>query len=320
MANEILYADITGVTAPISVSVADTHGQAGATASISAESTTLTIGDTVEIDLGYNSDHDVIFTGYVKIVEEKVPEDVVTIVAQGQLGRAVDYFIASTDPNQPFTRQNIAAEDFVEDLLALAGLTNYASDVSNFIYAVSIPATVNLIGAYDYIKSLADIIAWSVYSDENGIIQFRDRKPYVMGSDTSSLTIDNDGTLSITRSVSDVDLRNRVVVYGGPNGVYAEASVASPYLPAGYFKSVVVATEVLDRQNYAKLAADYNLEKLNRLTTSLSMELVGNSNVACRDVITIQNTELSINSDWYVYSLEHNWGRDGYRMNAELRQ
>jgi len=176
------------------------------------------------------------------------------------------------------------------------------------------------LGAYDYIKSLADIIAWSVYSDENGIIQFRDRKPYVMGSDTSSLTIDNDGTLSITRSVSDVDLRNRVVVYGGPNGVYAEASVASPYLPAGYFKSVVVATEVLDRQNYAQLAADYNLEKLNRLTTSLSMELVGNSNVACRDVITIQNTELSINSDWYVYSLEHNWGRDGYRMNAELRQ
>lgn len=314
-----LYKSITGTTNPLAISVDSSHGNAVAVATFRAEGTTLDIGDEIEIDMGFDTDHSKIFTGYVKQVERSVPDDTYVITAQDILVRAVDYFIASVNPENPFTRSKISAEDFIEDLLALAGLTNYTGDTSNFIYAWTKAAEINLVGCYDQCKQMADMIAWHLYSDVDGNIFFKDRKPFVMGGDTPIYTLTDEQIMSVTKTTTDIDLRNRVVVYGA-QGIYAEAKASSPYLPSGYYKTAVLSTPIIDLQSSADTAAEFNLDTWNRLRTSLGVEAEGLPGIVAHDVITVQQTDLAINDDWYVYSANHTMDEKGYFTQLELRQ
>lgn len=319
MPRKVLYKDVTGISNPLTIQLSQSHGNATAVAIVTAENTSLGIGDAIEIDMGYSDNHQKTFAGYVKIIERGVPDDTYIITAYDEMSRAVDYFIASTNPDAPFSRYRVSAEDFIRDLLALAGVTSYTGDTSNFIYGWTVAAEINLVGCYEACKQLSDMLAWHLFADENRVAHFLDRKPYVMPGDVSIGTYDDDVITDITKTQSDDELRNRVVVYGGA-GISAEAKSSSPYLPAGFYKTSVLSAWFVDRQDMANKAASDNLIKWNRLRSSLNMTIEGDPSLAARDVMTVQQTDLSINSDWYVYSATHSMGPSGYTIALELRE
>lgn len=231
--------------------------------------------------------------------------------------KATDFFIASDTPDDSYKARNISAEDLVEAVFNMAQITSYSHDTSYFTFGITRDVEVNLVSAYDFAKTIADILAYSIWCDNTRTAYFKDRRPYVMGSDTSYKTVN--GILNITRRLSDRDLRNRVVVYGA-TGIYAVAEAESPYLPAGFRKSVVVASPWIDDQDMAQAACDYNLDKFNRLTEEVTVELIGDPDLHARQVITISETHTGISGLWYIYACEHRWGQGGYTTNLELRK
>lgn len=312
---------VTNTSNVLSISINQAHNSPSTTAIINAESTSLNVGDEVNISMGYEGTSLPIFTGYVKIIEKAVPDNTYTITCNDKLIRAIDYFIASNTPDEKYTRQNVSAEDLVGDMLNLAGITggDYDHGTTYFTFGITRPVEVNLVSSYDMSKQVADILAWHLWCDNEGIIHFRDRKPYVMDGDTSQKTITVNELTHITHRKSDRDLRNRVVVYGA-EGINAHAEAESPYLPTGFRKSVVVASPWIDDQSMAQNAADWNLTKLNRLTEEISIEIIGDSSIHARHVLTVVDSYTNTSGDWYVFTCEHRWGDAGYTTTMELRK
>lgn len=317
---EKLYATATGLSNILSVQLVDSHVAQVANATIIAETSNVSIGDSITIALGYESSYNTLFTGYVKAVERKEPTRLYTISASNVLIRAMDYFIVASDPENTFTRQNIQAETLVGDILALAGITNYTSETTSFTFAIHTPLEVNITAAYDYAKFISSLLAWNLYGDKNGLVHFVDRKPYVMPGDSSLGTIGDATLTEISYMVSEKDLRNRIVVYGAGD-IKAEAKASSPYLPSGFYKSVLVAApDVIDTQNMANISASYNLTAYNRLTKRLTLTVVGNSSYEARQVYTIDKSDLGATGDWYVYGITHDWSSTGYTTSLDMRQ
>lgn len=317
----VLYADITGCSNIIRVTVSSSHSSQLATAMFEVETSSLIVGDEVVIDIGYDTDHDVVFTGYVKSIDLKEPEKTYQIMASDKLVRASEYFIASANPKTPFSRQNIALEDLVEDLLELAGMTLDSHEDTSFTIATGgSKVEVNLTTCLDFCKYLGDVVTWSIWADETGNIHFENRKPYIMVGDVSIGTIDATNTIQVKQTTTAANLRNRVVVYGS-GSIYAEASAASPYLPADFYRTVVVAVpQLFVAQEMAQMAADNNLETLNRLTTSISAITVGNHEYLARKIITANFPTIGVtNDDYYIFSVEHDWSSQGYMTSLELR-
>lgn len=271
--------------------------------------------------MGYVGNTFTAFTGFVKEVEIKEPEQYYTLTCANVMIRAVDFFIASETPDNPFSRSNISAEDLIQDILELSGLDSFDMEPTSFTFAVHNPVEVNLTSAYDYAHFLADIIAFNLYADNSGTVHLINRRPYPVVGDTSVATFGNADTLSATYTISDRDLRNKVIVYGSGE-IHATASASSPYLPAGYFRTVVVAAPgVIDTQEMATQAADYNLDLLNKLTYRVALSVIGEPGIFARSVITLNLPEIGISSeDFYVYSMEHSWSRSGYVTNLDCRK
>lgn len=269
--------------------------------------------------MGYVGDAPLVFKGYVKNVDRESNTKYYTITAQDELVRAVDYFIVSSTPDNSFKRHNISAEILIKDILALAGITNYGYEATSFTFATQAPLEVNLIGAYDFCKQIADILAWHIYADTTGKVWFVDRKPHLDAGDTPSIYVTDVDILSANESKSDDDLRNRVVVYG-KGDISATAQASSPYLPAGFYKASVLATDIIDKTSIAQQAADYNLTLLNRLKETVNLEIEGNPNLFARDIINVQESILGINGNYYAYAVEHNFGADGYKTTVVARK
>lgn len=318
---EILSATVTNTTNLLSITVSDSHTSPTSTAQITAVNTTLQIGDSVTIVLGYVGDTFTAFTGFVKEIELKEPEMFYTISCANVMIRAVDFFIASSTPTSPYTWKNIDAEDLIQEVLELSGLTSFNMENTSFTFAVHNPVEVNLTGAFDYARFLSDIIAFNLYADNNGVVQLKNRRPYPVPADPSVLTIGEDDVLTASYDVSDRDLRNKIIVYGTGN-ISATASAVSPFLPAGYYRTVVVAAPgVIDTQSMASQSAAYNLDLLNKLTYKLSVSLIGITDIFARSCVTVNLPALGLTSEkFYIYAMEHNWSRTGYVTNLELRQ
>lgn len=318
---QTLAATVTGTSNILSINVTDSHNSPTSTAQITAVNTSLDIGDSVTVVMGYSGDTFTAFTGYVKDIERKEPERFYTISCANVMIRAADYFIAAPSPTEPYTWSNITAEDLIQEVLELSGLTSFNMESTSFTFAVHNPVEVNLTPAFDYARFISDIIAYNLYADNTGTVRLINRRPYPMGSDTPVASFGVDDIISVTYGVSDRDLRNKVVVYG-TGDIHAEASAASPYLPAGYYRTVVVAAPgVIDTQSMADQAADYNLDLLNKLTYRLSVALLGYTGIFPRCTVTMNIPGLGISSEeWYVFSVEHNWSRSGYITNLELRK
>jgi len=318
---EKLYGDVTNINSDelVSISLQTGHNQATAVLTVTSTDTSLDIGDTVEANFGYISNHNRLFSGYVKNIEHSADTGLYTITAQDVMVRAVDFFVVSADPDNPFKRSHISAEDLVKDVLALAQLTSYDYDATSFTFAIRNPAEVNLTSSYDYCKMISDILYWHLYADKDGVCHFIDRKPYPDVGDVSLKTLTDYDITSFTHRISEKDLRNRVVIYGA-GSIHAEAHAASPYLPVGYYKTAVCSAAVIDDQTMANMAAAYNLTLLNRLTETVSLNLIGDPDIEARCCVTLNEAILGVTGLWYVYSVSHNWSQGGYTMGLEMRK
>jgi hypothetical protein len=309
-----LYATCTNTSNIISVTFSDSHLAPTSNATVTAISSTLDIGDSVSVYIGYVGENFKCITGFVKNIEVKEPEKFYTITIANSLIRAVDFFIASSDPENPFSRQNISAENLIGDLLEEAGITNYVPDSTSFTFAINNPVEVNLTGCYDYCHFLANIIAFNLYADNDGQVHLINRRPYPVGGEPNDYVFAVSGgkILEASYTKSDHDIRNKVIVYGS-GGIHEEASASSPYLPAGFYRSVVVAAAgVIDSSSMASQAASYNLALLNRLTEKVSITMEGTIDVFPRKIAEVTIPDISISGDWYVFAVEHRWDRSGY--------
>jgi len=313
-----IYMAATNTSNITSINVVGSHGMQTATATIEALNTTLDIGDSVSVNIGYDDDHGTVFTGYVSSISKSEANLKYTINALDTLKRAMDYFIVSSNPETPFSRSNITAENLVHDILELAGITNYDGHSSSFTFAVQNPVEINLTSAYDYCKFIADLLAWHIYADLNGQVHFMDRKPYITGGDTSSYTKHINQILNLDYSEDANNLRNRVVLYGA-NGLVAEASAVSPYLPAGFYKSCVVSAAIIDSQSYADTCVAYNLDLYNRLTKAVTATILGDHSIIPRTGLTLHVEVAKLNDLWYVYGVSHTINETGYITELELR-
>lgn len=313
-----LYASISGVTGILNIDLIEGFKSFTRTCTIECDSTTLSLGDSISVDMGYADDHDVVFTGVVKKVNKSRPTGTTKITCFDELVKSTDYFMVSEDPEVPFTRTNIDARDLVEDLLNEASITSFVADPVSFIFT---EPTFNLVSVADAINQINGIIAWHIWCDEDGIVRYADRRPYVMGGDTPSATFTTGSSGNIVTNEynrSEENLRNKVVVYGNED-IYAEASAVSPYLPAGFYKTAVVASPLITFSGQAQLAAEYNLELYNRLDRVVSCEALGNPHLHVNAIVTVTEANTGVSGDWFVYNISHSFSEGGYTMRMVLK-
>ena len=308
-----LYCDVTGTDGMISASIDDDYSQPCRSAVVECLSTSLSLGDEVTVDMGYTDEHEELFVGYVveKAVKRTGGGVSWSMRLRDKLWRAMAYFIASDNPEEPLTYSNIPSENLVNAMLTIAGVPGpYVLDSPGFTFAPEEPLEVQLVSAWDMISRVCDLIAWHCY-DDRGVIRFLDRKPYSMPGDTSIYTFitGNEGRiLSIEPlAISSDKIRNRVVVYGD-EGIYASAQAESPFLPAGFYKTeVIAAPDLIDTQQMAQDIADYNLELLNRLEKTTTMRVAGTPSVSARSTVTVTEANTGVADDWFVYGCRHEW-------------
>jgi hypothetical protein len=343
--SKTLSATITGVeiNKKLSVNISNSHDSAVAIATISCTNTSLDIGDPVEISLGYSTGVVKAFEGYVKNIDLDIPTGLWAITAHDIMVRAVDFFMVSESAEEPFKFRNMSAEDLVQWVLEMSGLTSFNMDTSYFTFAVHHDGEFNVVSSYDYAKNIARILAWNIWVDINGIVQFTNRKPFPMdgslsqpgdppfgNNDVSSIYLTDDDILTIGLNTHERDLRNKIVVYGADK-LTATSSSGTSYnpltdtmeqiLPVNYYKSAVLSSPIITDQSFAQDACDYNLSLLNRLAVEISVSIEGNPNLNCRDCVNLNQTTLGsyANRLWYIYQSEQNWSSQGYLTTMTLR-
>jgi len=304
----------TGTSGIKSIEVTESYTQAVVNAEVTCTTHSLAIGDLVTVSMGTDVVYTTMITnGIVKKIVTRAPEFDYVITIQDQLSLAVDFFIASDDPNNPYKAHNIEASALAVYLLGLAGITSVVSETTIFTYGtVGDGVPVNLVSVWSMVDTISRVCGFTTYCDASGVIHFRERKPYVTTSDTvstHSYTTGNGGDiLTIEYDRNTEGLINRVVVYGGVgNTVHSTAEAASPYLPAGFFKATVVAHPLIDNQAAADATANLNLEMFNRLTETVSIQVKGNPTVRVRDIVDVTEsfTGLTSSTLWLVFGITH---------------
>ena len=324
MAVRDLYLTATDVDDLREATVQESMAQASTTIELVCTSHSLDIGDAVTVDLGYADEHEVFMTdGIVKEIVYNRPEHQYRITVHDQLVKAVDYFIASDDPDAPLEVSNIKAEDLVELLLNLAGLTNFVGESTIFTYAVHQPNKINLLTVWQMVETVSRVCGCITYCDAAGQIHFTTRKPYIVGGDTTEetfITGDSGSIEAISYTRSDEWLRNRVVVYGlESTNIYAVATGASAYLPPGFNKTLVVAHPLIDTVEEAQRTADVNLEMFNRLTETVSLSALGNPGIHARDIVAVTESFTGLSdTQFVVFGAQHHLGPEGYTMDLTL--
>lgn len=304
----------TGCSGIKSIEVRESMTQATVNAEINCVSHTLSIGDIVTVSMGTDTNYAAMITnGVVKKVLTRFPESDYTITVQDALSLAVDYFIASDDPNTPYMAHNIEASALAVYLLGLAGITGVVASTTIFTYGTVDPGVpINLVSVWSMVDTISRVCGFTTYADAAGVVHFVERKPYVTASDTvstHSYTTGNSGDiLTVEYDRNTEGLINRVVVYGGVgNTIHSTAEAVSPYLPAGFFKTTVVAHPLIDNQAAADATAALNLELFNRLTETLNLDVVGNPTVRVRNIVDVTEGFVGLTSStkWLVFSITH---------------
>ncbi len=343
--SKTLDASITGVTTnnKLSVNLSNSHDSAVAIATISCTDTSLEIGDPIIVSLGYSSGLVKAFEGYVKNVGYDVPTGLYAVTAHDIMVRAVDFFMVSESAEEPFTFRDMSGEALVQWVLEMSGLTSFHMDETYFTFAVHHDGEFNVVSSYDYAKNISRILAWNLWMDVDGTVQFTNRKPFPMDgslsqpgdppfgiNDASSIYLTDDDILHIGLNKHERDLRNKVVVYGSDKLTADSSSSTSKnpltdameqILPVGYYKTSVLSSPIITDQSFAQDACDYNLSLLNRLAVEVSISIEGNPNLECRDCVNLNQTTLddTVNRLWYIFQLEHNWSNKGYLTTMTLR-
>jgi hypothetical protein len=335
MSTKQLTYSITGVSAGDldTLTVREAYNSPVASAVLSVTDTTLGLGDAITINIGFDGSNVKVFRGYVSQVNRNIPGHLIGLACEDELARAVNFFIASDDPENPLTYSNIQSEDYVEDILKQAwyndlGSFSFEANVpGSFTWATDLPAEVNLLSAWQGANEMAQLLAWHIYADRNGKIWFVDRKPYIMGGDSNDYTWNESaGTnvISVDYTQSTEETRNKVVVYGRA-GIQATASAArSDLYAADYYKTAVIGHPLIQTQAQAQTTADYNLTLFNRPTETVNLSIEGNANVTARQIGELTMTEFTSGevggdtSDWFIYQVQHQFGARGFTTNMTL--
>ena len=270
------------------------------------------LGKAVTLSLTNESDVRQVFSGFVDDVGETRFPDVFEVTCSNILQRARNHWLITNSLDTFWTRSNIAAETLVGDLLAEAGLTNYSGDTSLFTFGTNGDVEFQLLSVMDAIDQINNILAYSIYMD-GATIRWSQKFPTPEGSPTITL----DKFIAISKTVGTKNLRNKVVVFG-KNGIYAEASEVSPYLPTDFYQTAIVSSELIDSQSMANSSVDYNLELYNKLGQELRIDIEGNPNLKVMDTIHITHSPLDIDDDWFVYSVNHTF-EETFTTTAILR-
>jgi hypothetical protein len=320
MTVKVFTHNISNVTDVTAIRIRESYNAATSQAQIECYDTTLELGDSIGFSMGFSGDSGKIFQGYVSDIVQEIPDPKVTITCEDELYKASEYFLASDDPENPFSRNNILTEDLVEDILNEASITNYTSNVPlSVTWGTRGTVEFNLVTAWQAAKNIADALAWNIYADRNGQVHLVERHPYVEGGDSADFTwtVAANDLLSLSYAKSVANLRNRVVVYGLDN-LSRTASTSSPYLPAGFYKSAVLATPIIDTGSLAQRVADYNLELLNRLTETLQVQVEGDYSITPRLFADITESFTGTTGLWFIYAVEHVMDQSGYICNVTL--
>jgi hypothetical protein len=309
---------ITGGIEALDITVIEGYNQPTARCTITTpDYGGLGLGDSIEVSLGFDSSNGKVFEGFVQnITSERMP-GYHTIEAEDVLIKAVEHLMVTEDLENPFTRTNITAEDLVQDVLTEAGISSYTGDATGFTFATGeVPVEFQLTFAWDAIQMVADVVAWHCWADTSGTVHFEDIDP-VPGSSSATLDTGASGEiLQSNRSVSTDNLRNKVAVFGIPP-IVAIDSASSPYLPAGFYKTAVISSHLIDTQSMADTTASYNLSKWNRLTENTSLEALGNYSIHARDTVTVSESFSGASGDWFVYAITHTLS-DTYTIRLNL--
>ena len=322
MPPRILAHTIPSVTGLIRCTVNESYNNQVGQSIIEARSTTLGLGDSITFNLGYSTGTTKVFTGYVREIEKDLARGTVLITCEDEMTKAVDFFIAADDPNEPFERFSISTQALIGDLLLLAQITDYSAVVPLSVTwaTTDVPVEFNLVTVANAVNQIAEPLAWTVYAKRDGSVFLEDRKPYDMGSDSASFTwtLATGNILTATIQESTENLRNRVVVYGTKD-VKASAQAVSPYLPAGFFKSGVLASPLFTTQGFAQDVADLNLPFLNRLTESAAITIEGDPTVKPRIFADVTIASIGMSGLWFIYQVEHVFdSSSGYTQNLTL--
>lgn len=324
MAIRDLYLTATNTSGIKEIVHKESYGQASSTSDVIATTTTLNVGDTCTIDLGYADEHaPTITNGVVKKVVTREPEHDYVITVCDKMISAVDYFMASDNPQSPFMADNISGEQLVINLLAQAGITGVIADATGFTFAVQSPKAINLISAWDAVDNICRICGFIAYADAaDGSIHFTQRKPYIMGGDASIHTFTRGNTgdiLNISYAKSDEKLRNKVTVYGAP-GIFYSASAVSPYLPSNFYKTLLVSHELIDSLAQAIATANVNLTMFNRLTETCRLATKGIPSIHSRSIVDVTEpfTGLSAGTLWFTFGATHTITQSGYQCDLTL--
>lgn len=307
----------TGCSGLLSISVSESFSQLSAAATVDCAETTLGLSDSIDITLGYVGNSAQIFSGFVKKKEKLRPEGIVRITANDVLIRALDYFMASDDPEHPFQRNNISSLNLVRDLLAEAGITNVTTiePTPTFTWGTNPDgARFNLQTVADAIQFIANVTGNHIFADGSGQVQFQQRRPYVVDADTpvspAFTTVDSGNIIEIRYDTSTEKTRNVCKVYG-KSPITAKVSASNPYLVVD--QTVVLAHEMIDTQELADGSASVNVEILNRLGETYSIALEGHPSIRARGVHLLTESFTGASSrEVFVYQAEHNISEAGY--------
>lgn len=309
----VLHCTVSNCTGILSVETEASYGAITANAVIECTTTTLTIGDALSIDMGYDTNHSVVFSGFVKKIKRDRASAVINITANDLLVRAVDYFLAANDPENPLTYHSINDRDLVDELLGQCGLSTVSPQPSpSFTYGTNEDgAKFNLQSVADAINTVCNITGRVCYA-EGGSIYYVDRKPYVVGGDTPShyFTTGSAGNIiDINYEASNDKIRNVVQVYG-KSPLTARASGSSPYIVVD--QTAVIAHELLDVQSICDATAAINLTLMNRLGRTWTLTVLGDPTLTARSIAHITEAFTESNDDVFVYRVAHRLNDSGY--------
>lgn len=333
-----------------SISISESHDGASTVASFTVSTArypaAIGLYSPVGIYIGDENGTALAFTGIVKRIDRSYPDSKATFSCNDLLVRASDYFLASPD-GKPYTYTNAAIESVIQDLLVTkAGVPNFSCPVPT-AFTIATGGTkleINLQTAYDAANQLAELIAWKIWADHNGVTWLKNRKPYVMDGTSGqpgdvadipiSKTITSDDIISVNIARNERDLRNKVVVYGKNLVKTASNSLSYdplasggaggfvPVLPSGFYKSVVLSSAIITDASFAQDACNYNLALLNRVIWELNLSVVGDYRYHAKSTVNVTLTYNGINltGEWYIYQCDHQLGSNGWVTELVLRR
>jgi hypothetical protein len=296
-----------------SIEIQEGYSTLSASAVIEATSSSLSLGDSVDITMGYDGDVATFSDFVCKKITKMRPESLYHIECNDILIQASDYFLAADDPEKPFQRNNILSLQLVKDLLAQASITNVTNvePLPSFTWGTNEDgARFNLQSVADAIQFVAQITGNVLYVDGSGVVQFIGRKPYVDGdSPVGTLESGTDkDIIEIDFSQDTSKTRNRITVYGKDNAHYT-ASASNPYLVVD--QTVVIAHDMLNTTELIQGTANVNLTLLNRLTEEYNARVKGRTALRARQVWTIADAFIGTRNV-FLYTVNHSFGATGY--------